>query len=602
MGKLHGSGWALPIASAVMLGAGAFIACGSSDGESGSGSSSGDGSSGNGGRDGGGVLEDGAVVATPTCQSEDGTAVVQAPTFVRNVKTGETGWFAAPAVVDLDKDGKMEIVAALYSTFVFDAAGKPLGAKGTATKGRIYAPHVVADLDGDGTTEIVVGGNEGTVAAYEWKGGALAVKQGWPASTASGGQSPEARGMAAADLDGDGKIEIVVTTTNTSDTGSQVFVFSADGKLFAPGGKANAWPRYNTATGAGGDKDFNGYGNHGYGCFGENVGIGNIDDDAQLEILVTYDNHQINAFKPDGTSVLASSWYTNPQNAFSGKRMGWGQFIRWADPKVEEDHYNLHTGEYPHPTTQTWLQWTASPPNVVDIDGDGKNEVVGIPNAEMKEPYETQSYAFMVLEGAHGDGSRSARRKAGFETLPTSDKPAVRVGDDYYPASGIPAPATVSIVGDARPEIIAAINDGYVYAIGPDGTRLWRYDFAKGKAKAFASEVVVADLNKDGVPELVFGTYSLEANGGHIVVLANTGKLLFDVELPGQGTNGNGIGVASAPTIADLDGDGQLEILVQTFEHGIDVFTVPGSGKACTPWANARGNLLRNGMGPSTAK
>lgn len=91
-------------------------------------------------------------------------------------------------------------------------------------------------------------------------------------------------------------------------------------------------------------------------------------------------------------------------------------------------------------------------------------------------------------------------------------------------------------------------------------------------------------------------------NGGHIVVLANTGKLLFDVELPGQGTNGNGIGVPSAPTIADIDGDGQLEILVQTFEHGIDVFTVPGSGKACLPWGNARGSLLRNGTGPSTAK
>jgi hypothetical protein len=183
-----------------------------------------------------------------------------------------------------------------------------------------------------------------------------------------------------------------------------------------------------------------------------------------------------------------------------------------------------------------------------------------------------------------------------------SDKPAVRADGDYYPPSGIPAPTTVNIVGDARPEIVAPLNDGYVYAIGADGARLWRYDFAQGRAKTFASEVVVADLNKDGAPELVFGTYSLETNGGHIVVLANTGKLLFDVSLPNQGMNGNGIGIASAPTVADLDGDGQLEILVQTFEHGIDVFTVPGSGKACLPWANSRGNLLRNGMGPSTAK
>ena len=585
-------------------GAGAMFACGGDDGSSSGASGGTSGSSGTSGTSGdprdGSVLEDGAIAETPTCKAEGGTAAVQAPTFVRNVKTGETGWFASPAVADLDKDGKNEIVAALYSTFVFDAEGNARGAKGTATNGRVYAPHVVADLDGDGIMEIVVGGNQGTVAAYEFKNGALAVKAGWPASTASGGQTPETRGMAAADLDGDGKIEIVVTTTNTSNTGAQVFVFSPNGALFAPGGKANAWPRYNQLTGAGGDKDFNGYGNHGYGCYGLNVGIGNLDDDKDLEIVATYDNHQINVFKPDGTSVLASDWYTNRQTQYAGQRLGWGQWIRWADPTVEDDHMHAHTGEWPDVKTTMWLQFTASAPNVVDIDGDGKNEVVSIPNAEMKEPYETQGYAFLVLEGAHGDGSRSARRKAGFETLPMSDKPVVRADDDYYPPSGMPTPTTVNIVGDAKPEIVASINDGYVYAIGPDGTRLWRYDYAKGKPKTFASEVVVADLNKDGTPELVFGTYSLEANGGHLVVLANTGKLLFDVELPDQGTNGNGIGVASAPTIADLDGDGQLEILVQTFEHGIDVFTVPGSGKACTPWPTARGNLLRNGMGPNT--
>jgi hypothetical protein len=563
----------------------------------------GDGSAdGGGGRDGSTVLPDGAVAPTEACRSEGGKAGVAAPVLVRNVKVGETAWYSSPAVVDLDKDGTKEIVAPFYSTFVFDAQGKQL-AKGTATKGRVYAPSVVADLDGDGVTEIVVGGNEGTVAAYEWRNGALSVKAGWPASTCSAGQCPEARGMAAGDLDGDGKIEIAVTTTNTQDTGAQVFVFTADGKLFQPQGTAfSAWPRYNTRSGAGGDADFNGQGNHGYGCFGENVGIGNIDDAPDLEILVTYDNHHINAFKPDGTSVLASDWYRNRANAYAGQRLGWGQFIRWLDPLVEDDHYHRQTGPWPDVKSTMWLQWTASPPNVVDVDGDGKNEVVGIPNAEMKEPYETQGYAFMVLEGAHGDGSRSARRKAGFEALPFTDKPAIRSPGDDYPPNGIPAPTTVNIVGDARPEIVAPIGDGYVYAIAPSGERLWRYDYAKGKPKVFASEVAVADLDKDGVPELVFGTYSLEKDGGHLVILANTGALLHDVVLPGQGTNGNGIGVPAAPTIADLDGDGQLEILVVTFDHGMDVFTVPGSGAACLLWPTGRGGLLRSGAGPSTAR
>jgi hypothetical protein len=541
-----------------------------------------------GSNSGGGPKPDGKVEATPACQPDGGSAPVAQPTFVRNLSTGETGWFSSPAVVDLAHNGTKQIVAPCYSTFVFDAQGTRL-AKGTATGGRVYAPEVVADLDGDGTTEIVVGGSDlstqmGTsVVAYEWKGGTLAVKSGWPVSTCSGGQCPEVRGMAASDLDGDGKLEVVVTTTNTSSTGAQVFVFEPNGSV-RPG-----WPRYNTSD----DTTFNGQGNTGYGCYGENVGIGNIDDDAQLEVLVTYDNHQINAFEPDGTSSLASSWYTNPQTMYSGMRMGWGQFIRWADPMIEDNHYHYQTGAWPSVDTTMWLQWTASPPNIVDVDGDGTNEVVGIPNAEEHTPYETQGYAFMVLEGNYSD--MGARRLAAFNTLPMSDKPAVRGSTDYYPPSGIPAAATASILGDSKPEIVATINDGYAYAIGPDGTRQWRYDFAHGYAKTFASEPVIADLNRDGMPEIVFGTYSDQPNGGHLIVLSNTGDLLWDVTLPGQGSDGNGIGIPAAPTIADIDGDGQLEIVVTTFDHGVDVFTVPGSGSACMLWPTGRGSYLRAG-------
>src|SRR5215211_4399728 len=154
------------------------------------------------------------------------SASAAAPRFVRNIPTGETGWFSSPGLVDLDGDRRLEIVAPFYSTFVFDGKGRPLG-KGTATEGRVYAPGVVADLDRDGTKEIVVGGNEGTVAAYNLVGGRLAVK--WRASTCSGGQCPETRGMAAGDLDGDGRIEVVTTTTNTAENGSQVFAFTASG-------------------------------------------------------------------------------------------------------------------------------------------------------------------------------------------------------------------------------------------------------------------------------------------------------------------------------------------------------------------------------------
>ena len=542
-----------------------------------------------------------ARAADASCIDEGGTGAVRTPKLVRQIDTGETGWFSSPGLVDLDGDGRLEIVAPFYSTFVFDAKGRQLG-KGQASEGRVYPPSVVADLEGDGVTDIVVAGNEGTVAAYEFSGGGLHLKDGWPASTTSGGQSPEARGLAAADLDGDGRVEVVATTTNTSPTGSQVFVFDASGSLFQPeGGHSPAWPRYNQLAGPGNDLRFNQVGNHGYGAYGENVAIGNIDDDPELEIIATFDNHQINAFNLDGTSVLASPWFTNRESEATGARMGWGQFIRWADPRVEKRHYHQHTGAWPSPASQAWLQWTASPPAVADLDGDGRNEVIGIPNVERHIPYRTQAHAFMVLDGAYGDGRRSARRHRGFETLPMSNKPVHRPSGDWYPPTGIPAPTVVDILGDARPEIVAALPGGKVYAVGPDGDRLWTADYAPRRAKTFASEVVAADLNKDGNPELVFGTYSLRRNAGRLFVLSSSGKKLSVTRLSHQGQDGNGIGVAAAPSIGDLTGNGTIEIVLTTFDHGIDVYTVPGSGTGCLPWPTGRGNPLRNGMGTATA-
>ncbi len=521
-----------------------------------------------------------ALAALMAASAPASAAGVAKPRHVRTIATGETGWFSSPGLADLDGDGRLEIVAPAYRTSVFDARGRLLG-RGAATEGRIYAPGVVADLDGDGAREIVVGGNEGTVAAYALAGGRLAVEPGWPASTCSGGQCPETRGLAAADLDGDGRIEVVATTTNTSPTGSQVFVLDASGAP-APG-----WPRYSAL-----DAGFNGIGNRGYGAYGENVGIGELDDDPQLEIVVTFDNHQINVFNHDGTSVLASPWFTNRQ---TGARLGWGQLTRWLRPRVEADHYHRHTGPWPHVRRTPWLQWTASPPSVADLDRDGRNEVIGLPNVERHEPYETQAYAFMAFDGAQRGGVRSARRHKGFRTPPLTRKPAVRPDGDWYPPSGIPAPTIVDIRGDRRPEIVASVPDGAVYAVSPEGRRLWRHDYARGRPRTFASEVVAADLDRDGRPELVFGTYGPARGDGRLVVLSARGRRLHSVRLPRQRENGNGVGVPAAPAIGDLDGDGRLEIVVSTFDHGIDVFRVPRSRANHLPWPTGRGNLLRDG-------
>ena len=394
---------------------------------------------------------------------------------------------------------------------------------------------------------------------------------------------------------------MVATTTQTDAAAAQVFVFNPSGTLYQPSGISwPAWPRYNTPTGAGNDSDANGQGNHGYGCYGLNVGIGDLDDDPELEVVVTFDNHQINAFEHTGMSILASSYYTNRSSAYYNNRLNWGQFIRYIDPQVEEDHYHLHTGSWPGPANQKWMQWTASPPSIADINGDGKNEAVGVSNVEKDIPYDTTHHSIMVLEGNYGDGTRSARRLSGWENLPSSGYPLNKT-QAWYPPSNPTAPTLVNLIGDARPEILYGAHDGYIYCTSPTATLLWRRDIRHGRILMYASEILVADLNQDDVPELILTTYGDPddiAEGeahGYLMILDRYGNVLHDIELPEQGTNGNGKGAPAAPTLGDLDGDGDLEIAVQTFGVGCFVYTVPGSAGNLLLWPTGRGNYLRDG-------
>jgi hypothetical protein len=554
---------------------------------------------------------DGASATQPTCPAaaRRGNA---APVFVRNLSIGNTGWFSSPAVVDLDGDTAKEIVAPFYDIAVWSASGALLDRMdhGTSHQGRIYAPEVVADLEGDTITEIVVASGEGYVTAYEWRAGEMVLKDGWPASTCDGGTCGENRSLAAADINLDGRIEIVAGTSETG-TEAYVYVFNPDGTLFQPPGISwPAWPRYNTLSGPGGDADRNCQGHNGYGMYGMNLGIGNIDDDPELEILGTYDNHHIQAFNIDGTALDTDpTYFTNRSNECEGQPLTWGQFIRYLDPAVEDAHYHRHEGEWPGPSWTYWLQWTASPPSVADINGDGLNEVLGFPNAEKDEPYHTYHYALMVLQGDYAaTGHASGRRLPAFENLPLTEEPWQ--DDDWYPVAGVPAPAIANISGDARPEIIAPINDGYVYAFDADANLLWRTNYARGAPFTYASEPAVADLTGDGRPEIVFGVWADSPGDGRMVILSANGETLHDVTLQGQQEDGNGVGAIACPTIADVEGDGQLEILLLTLDHGLDVYRMPDSSANCTVtgadaakypglWTTGRGNYLRNGLGPT---
>lgn len=85
-------------------------------------------------------------------------------------------------------------------------------------------------------------------------------------------------------------------------------------------------------------------------------------------------------------------------------------------------------------------------------------------------------------------------------------------------------------------------------------------------------------------------------DSGNLMILDSGGTVLHDQPLPNSGHNGNGNGAPAAPAVGDLDGDGDLEIFIQTFQHGMEVYSVPGSAENCLLWPTARGGPLRMGQ------
>jgi len=133
-------------------------------------------------------------------------------------------------------------------------------------------------------------------------------------------------------------------------------------------------------------------------------------------------------------------------------------------------------------------------------------------------------------------------------------------------------------------------------AYSPDGGLLWAYQFdVPGGNFLGASGVAAGDLNEDGKPEIIFSTYSTVDNISHLIVLDAMGHQLHKIALAKRGS-------MSVPTLADVDGDGILEIIVSLKDTlggglgGVQIYNVTSAGAGYLPWPTGRGNLLRNGQ------
>jgi uncharacterized repeat protein (TIGR01451 family) len=116
-------------------------------------------------------------------------------------------------------------------------------------------------------------------------------------------------------------------------------------------------------------------------------------------------------------------------------------------------------------------------------------------------------------------------------------------------------------------------------------------DYAQGKI-VFASEPVIGDVDGDGLNEVIFGTFDPHYGRNTPVdlwILGNDGSVKAKLPLPVD-TNG----IVAAPTLADLDGDGKLEIAAATMTGMIYVWDTPAPfDPARLPWPTERHDIQR---------
>jgi hypothetical protein len=143
--------------------------------------------------------------------------------------------------------------------------------------------------------------------------------------------------------------------------------------------------------------------------------------------------------------------------------------------------------------------------------------------------------------------------------------------------------------------MIFAGFDGRIHAVDAARNEMWNYTYTED-ARVLTGGVAVADLSKDGRPEIIFASYSPDDDKSHLFILGGGGAELHKIALPDRGS-------MAVPTIADVNGDGVLEIVL-AMKAGEDnepqalIYSVASSGDKCNLWSSGRGGLLRNGFVP----
>jgi hypothetical protein len=482
----------------------------------------------------------------------------------------ETGWYSSPAVGDIDSDGQAEVIASAYSIVSLDGATGALEWRAASghdrsepeadNVGRTWPGIVLADVDKDGSPEIVTAHSGGWVSVYNSQGW---FEPGWPQHPISN----ELRGLLVSDLDADGDLEIIVTAT-----GNQVntWVYEHTGAL-RPG-----WPQLANDGG------------YAWGVYNDNAAAGDLDGDGTGEIVVPSDVHYINAYNPDGTHI--------PANPMYGGR-NWGGVGIWESTVPELRGWGACDGVRSESYRTNFAE---GPADIVDVNGDGVMEVVATGNVyDCDAGYPPSRYTGVYIFNA----DRSRFNTGGFDWRTPPVDTGAPINEEYWTIESAESnPAAADLDGDGRLEILFASYDGRLHAFWLDKTEHGSWPFQVYHASdgyfSFASEPAVADLDADGHAEVLFTSWTQNGSNatGKLYILDYLGHLLQSVSLPGVPSGDDWNGALPAPTLANIDADPDLEVVVNSANSGVLAYDLPGTANAILYWGTGRGSYRRSGV------